>query len=78
MLIILEIIHKNRLTGDFMKLDENDYPMTYKEYEKRVVELLLEDYTGDDLQLMIDKVDRELAKEPNYIEGFYGHGLFSL
>ena len=46
--------------------------------KKRVVELLLEDYTGDDLQLMIDKVDRELAKEPNYIEGFYGHGLFSL
>lgn len=35
MLIILEIIHKNRLTGDFMKLDENDYPMTYKEYEKK-------------------------------------------
>ena len=35
MLIILEIIHKNRLTGDFMKLDESKYPMTYKEYEKK-------------------------------------------
>ena len=24
-------------------LDEKNYPMTYKEYEKRVIELLLED-----------------------------------
>ena len=33
-------------------LNENDYPMTYKEFEKRVVELFLQDYEGESLEIM--------------------------
>ena len=36
-------------------LNEEDYPMTYKEFEKRVVELFLENYDGEILEEMKKK-----------------------
>lgn len=38
-----------------MKLDENDYPMTYKEYEKKVIDLFFQDYDGKALEEMIKR-----------------------
>lgn len=52
------------------------YPMSYEEFEKRVVELFLEDYSDETLQVMKDKVDKELENDPNYIHGFYGHACW--
>ena len=49
-----------------MVLNENDYPMTYEEYEKRVIELFLESYGGEELELMRDKVDIILSEKPNH------------
>ena len=49
-------------------LDEKNYPMTYKEYEKRVIELLLEDCDERFRELMMEKVEAELEKEPNFIQ----------
>ena len=49
-------------------LDEKNYPMTYKEYEKRVIELLLEDCDERFRDLMMEKVEAELEKEPNFIQ----------
>ena len=60
-----------------MVLNEEDYPMTYNEYEKRVVELFLEDYEGETLELMRQRVEEELKEDPNYIHGFYGHDCFT-
>ena len=60
-----------------MALNEEDYPMTYKEYEKRVVELFLENYEGEALELMRQRVEEELKEDPNYIHGFYGHDCFT-
>ena len=60
-----------------MVLNEEDYPMTYKEYEKRVVELFLECYEGEILELMKQRVEEELKEDPNYIHGFYGHDCFT-
>ena len=60
-----------------MVLNEEDYPMTYKEYEKRVVELFLECYYGETLELMKQRVEEELKEDPNYIHGFYGHDCFT-
>lgn len=57
-------------------LNEEDYPMTYKEFEKRVVELFLESYEGKTLEIMMERVDEELKNDPNYIHGFYGHACF--
>ena len=60
-----------------MALNEEDYPMTYKEYEKRVIELFLEDYEGEALELMRHRVEEELKEDSNYIHGFYGHDCFN-
>ena len=60
-----------------MVLNEEDYPMTYKEYEKRVVELFLECYEGEALELMRQRVEEELKEDPNYIHGFYGQDCFT-
>ena len=49
-----------------MVLNENDYPMTYKEYEKRVIELFLEMYEGENLKLMEKRIADELENNPNY------------
>ena len=60
-----------------MALNEENYPMTYKEYEKRVVELFLECYERETLELMKQRVEEELKEDPNYIHGFYGHDCFT-
>ena len=60
-----------------MALNEEDYPMTYKEYEKRVVELFLEYYDGDALELMKRRVDDILSEEPNFIQSLYGQDCFT-
>jgi hypothetical protein len=57
-------------------LDEKNYPMTYKEYEKRVIELLLEDCDERFRDLMMEKVEAELKKEPNFIQMSYGCDCF--
>ena len=59
-------------------LDEKNYPMTYKEYEKRVIELLLEDCDERFRDLMMEKVEAELKKEPNFIQMSYGYDCFIL
>ena len=65
------------LTGEKMELNEKNYPMTYKEYEKRVIELFLENYTGENLEIMMNKIEEELQNDPNYIHGFYGQDCFT-
>ncbi len=59
-----------------MKLDEKNYPMTYEEFEKRVIELFLEDYSDDSLQLMKEKIVEELKEENNFIGMLYGQTCF--
>ena len=53
------------------------YPMTYEEYEKRVIELFLQDYEGDVLELMKQRVDDILSEEPNFIQSLYGQDCFT-
>ncbi len=59
-----------------MVLNEKKYPMTYKEYEKKVIELFLEDYSDDVLEEMMNRIDGILGEEPNFIEGLYGQSCF--
>lgn len=59
-----------------MAFDEKNYPMTYKEYEKRVVELLIEDCDEKDVDLMMEKVEAELKNEPNFLQMSYGYDCF--
>ena len=59
-----------------MMLDENNYPMTYKQFEERVVELFLAKYEGEELENMKKVIERVLSESPNYIESFYGDTCF--
>jgi len=43
------------------------YPMTYEEYEKRVVELFLEDYTDDEAWYQRDKMMKNKNKKMDNI-----------
>ena len=55
---------------------ETDYPLTYKQYEEKICELFLEEYEGEELERMIDRLDAELKEEPNIIQSFYGIDCF--
>ena len=59
-----------------MVLKEENYPMTYKEYEKKVIELFLEDYTDEQAEEMMTKIDEILKESPNFIEQLYGYDCF--
>ena len=58
-------------------LNEENYPMTYEEYEKRVVELLLEDYEGESLEIVKARLEVELSEDPNFIHMLYGQDCFT-
>ena len=55
---------------------KNEYPMTYEEYEKRVIELFLERFNEKDREKALEKVTELLEKEPNFIRGSYGQSCF--
>ena len=58
-------------------LNEENYPMTYKQYEKRVIELFLEPYGDDVMDEMVRRVNDIISEEPNFIEGLYGQDCFT-
>ena len=59
-----------------MMFDENNYPMTYNQFEERVVELFLANYEGEELEHMKKVIEEELSESPNYMESFYGDTCF--
>lgn len=52
------------------------YPMTYEEYEKRVIELWLELYPEDKQSVMKEIVDDALKEDPTLISALYGNSCF--
>ena len=56
--------------------DENNYPMTYNQFEERVVELFLANYEGEELEHMKKVIEEELSESPNYMESLYGETCF--
>lgn len=50
--------------------------MTYGEYEKRVIELLLERFDEKDKEKALERVTELLEAEPNFIRGSYGQSCF--
>ena len=47
------------------------YPMTYEEYEKRVIELFLDLYPEDKQEIAIERINKLLESEPELIEALY-------
>lgn len=59
-----------------VKSMSNKYPMTYEEYEKRVIELFLDLYPKDKQEIAKEIIDTALKEEPNLIKGLYGDTCF--
>ncbi|MBQ2832251.1 hypothetical protein [Methanobrevibacter sp.] len=47
------------------------YPLTYEEYEKKVIELLLRDTTPDEKKQILIELDNLLEWDPNFIKSLY-------
>ena len=62
--------------GDEFNEYHKKYPMTYEEYEKRVIELFLELYPKDKQEIAKEIVDNALKEEPNLIKSLYGDTCF--
>ena len=52
------------------------YPLTYEEYEKKVIDLFLQPYTEDKQEIMVDRLDKFLKDDPNAIKGLYSQSCF--
>ena len=52
------------------------YPMEYKEYEERVITLLLEPYDENKTEIMKGRVNKLLKDDPNFIKGLYEDTCF--
>ena len=60
-----------------MVLNENDYPMSYEEYEKKVIEKFLEHFEDEELDAVKAKLDKFLESEKEFIKGLYGADCFT-
>ena len=68
---ILNRIHKK--LGEIMN---KEYPMTYEEYEKRVIELFLERFDEKDREKALERVNELLEADPDFISELYGDTCF--
>lgn len=55
---------------------EDKYPMTYEEFEKRVIELYLDRISEDKRDMIRERIDELLTAEPNFLSGAYGQCCF--
>nr|WP_295606943.1 hypothetical protein [uncultured Methanobrevibacter sp.] len=52
------------------------YPMTYKEFEEKVVSLYLDSLNDEQLEMFVPLLDEELKKKPCFIQTIYGQICF--
>ena len=55
-----------------------EYPMTYEEYEKRVIELFLERFDEKDREKALKRVKELLEADPDFISELYGDSCFRM
>lgn len=54
----------------------SEYPLTYEEYEKRVIELFIKTYPEDKHEIIAERIDGALKNDPNLLKGLYGDSCF--
>ena len=52
------------------------YPLTYKEYEEKIINLFLKTYPEELQETMVNRLDQLLKDEPDYLEGLYAESCF--
>ena len=53
-----------------------EYPMTYKEFEKKVIELYLDGISEDHKEMIKERIDNLLENDPTFLSGLYGDTCF--
>lgn len=62
--------------SDYIMFDEKNYPMTYKEFEEKVVNLYLDALNDEQLEIFLPLLEEELKKSPCFIQTIYGQTCF--
>ena len=78
-LLINEKTKKGILNRIHKKWDEimtKEYPMTYEEYEKKVIELYLDGISEDHKEMIKERIDNLLENDPTFLSGLYGDTCF--
>lgn len=57
-------------------INEKKYPMTYKEFEERVVELYLDRISEDKQDMIKERIDALLSADSTFLSGLYGDTCF--
>ncbi len=57
--------------------ENKKYPLSYEEYEDKIVELFLEEYSDEQLEEMTKRIDDLLGEENNFIQQLYGYDCFT-
>lgn len=57
-------------------MNEKKYPMTYEEYEKRVIELLLKNVVPKEKKQLIEDLNDLLDFDPDFIRNLYGSDCY--
>lgn len=52
------------------------YPLTYKEYEEKIIELFIGSYSDDKKKIMEDRLGELLDEDPYFIQGLYEDTCF--
>lgn len=59
-----------------MMSNENNYPLSYEEFEEQVLELLFEDYGDEFIETLKKRLDILKNKNPDYMLGLYNLTCF--
>lgn len=63
------------MTDNYRNVDESKYPMTYQEYEDKIVELFLKDHS--DKKERLEFLDKLLEEDPDFIYAGYKEDCYS-
>ena len=58
------------------EINEENYPLTYKEYEKKVINLFLQAYPEELQETMVNRLNDALKEDPDLLDGLYGESCF--
>lgn len=54
----------------------NEYPLSYEEFEEKVLELLFEYYSDEFIEVLKERLAVLEKEDPNYMLGLYNHSYF--
>ena len=66
----------NRIHKKWDEIMTKEYPMTYEEFENKVIELYLDGISEDHKEMIKERIDNLLENDPTFLSGLYGQSCF--